>query len=239
MYVQVKKTIKNRNISVTNSDIRKKNDRKQEAGIIDNRPEPIVQKKLQRLTNPKKKTGYSMQLPLQYTKNKQTNIVQVVQRLKGTKGTAQEGKSVPFTLNPEFITKHVANDSGEAVSVTEDRIATGGPPGIVAGTAPNNLAKEADWESAIEGSEAIVPPEDDWSVEYGGGNDSGWADKLAWVEVAGWEAQGTAGNVSAKVTTNKKYVGGTWTVSDCDVDEEENYISGSGNVKMDISHLTS
>lgn len=167
----------------------------------------------------------------------------VVQCLRGATGTAQEGKSVPYTLNQEFITKHVAENINEAVSVTEARIGTGQPPGMVAGKAPNHLAKKSDWESAIDSSDVIVPPIGEWSPEDDiadiDDTTDRWIDKLVKVEVHGWEAIGTKNHVTAKIVTNKKYLGGKWTISDRRHDDQQKYIDGSGNVTIDISHLTS
>ena len=162
----------------------------------------------------------------------------VVQRLKGASGTKEEGKDVPFTLNQKFVDKHVADSEQGAIDVTEARIDSGGPPGIVNGTAPNNVAKQADWEKALTDSEAEVPPDGEWEGIHGDSKDN-WVDKLTRVEVPGWEAQGTKGKVAAKSTVNKKYLGGEWSVNGCQFDEEEDYVNKSGQVTMDISHLTS
>jgi hypothetical protein len=203
---------------------RKQKSSESAAQFVDNRAETATQLKLQAMAN-NSITGRS------------TLAGPVVQRLKGAAGTAQEDAAVAFTLNQEFIDKHVANDETEAEQVTERRIATGKPPGIVAGTAPNNLAKEADWRKAIDDSTDSVPPEGEWSCEYG--KSAEFNERLTKVSVPGWEAQGTAGNVSVKTTTNKKYVGGLWSVDGGTDDGEGGFTEGTATVTMDISHLTS
>ncbi|MCA6924664.1 hypothetical protein [Pectobacterium versatile] len=235
MYEQVGKSKKSKICTVVNSVDQKKNLGKEGSGFVDNRAEAIVQKKLQKMTN----NGQSS--PTYTTGIKQVTNNRVVQCLKGAVGTAQAGQPVTYKLNPDFITKHVANNIEEAVSVTEARIETGDPPGIVAGTAPNNLAKESDWKKALDSSAAIVPPESEWwEGEWEDGNKMvGWVTRLTKVQVDGWEAIGTKGNVTAKVATNKKYLGGTWTVKNCKFDANEDYVDASGEVEMNISHLTS
>lgn len=227
MYAHAEKSRRVQHRAFANSVAQKKTGRKQGTEFVDNRAETLQQRKRQDFASQEASPGI-----MRMFDNR------VVQCLKGAKGTAQEGQPVPYTLNQEFITKHVANNIGEAVSVTEARIETGGPPGIVAGTAPNNLAKQADWESAIDSSDVVVPPPGEWSGEYGDISDT-WVERLAKVEVNGWEAIGTKGNVTAKVATNKKYLGGKWKVSNCRFDDSEEYINASGNVSVDISHLTS
>lgn len=186
--------------------------------------------------------GTAAQLKLQAMANnsiagRSVSANPVVQRLKGATGTAQEDDDVTFTLNQEFIDKHVANDKAEAEQVTERRIATGKPPGIVEGTAPNNLAKEADWKTAIKDSTDSVPPEGDWSCEYGKSEE--FNERLTKVSVPGWEAQGKTGNVNVKATTNKKYVGGLWCVDGGTDNGEGGFTEGTATVTVDISHLTS
>lgn len=161
----------------------------------------------------------------------------VVQRLKGGEGTAQAEERVEFTLGADFIKNHVANNLDEARQVTEARVKSGIPQGIAAGKAANHVAPEAAWRTAIEQSNAVVPPEDEWDGSYG--NYKQFVDKLTKVEVQGWEAQGTEGKVVARVATLKKFVGGHWEVENCEFDDEGNYTDGSGHVTMDINHLTS
>lgn len=163
----------------------------------------------------------------------------VVQRIKGAPGTKQAGKKLEFTLNDDFVLKHVAGDETKAKEVTEARIQTGGPPSMVAGTLANHMASKATWTEAIKASDTIVPPDDVWTSECG---DDGpqFVDKLASVTVDGFEAQGTAGNVVARTARFTRYVGGHWQVTGCEEDDEDgSYKSGTGTVSMDINHLTS
>lgn len=230
MFTHVEKSRKLQTRAVT----QKKNTENYGHELVDNRAETIKQRQSQEVASQGQSSSVRTAVVARLFDN------QVVQRLKGAKGTAQEDKPVPYTLNQEFITKHVANNIGEAVSVTEARIDTGGPPGIVAGTAPNNLAKRADWESAIDNSDALVPPAGEWSGEDYGDTSDNWEERLVKVEVNGWEAIGTKGNVTAKVANNKKYLGGKWSVTNCKFDEKsDSYIDATGNVSVDISHLTS
>ena len=162
----------------------------------------------------------------------------VVQRLKGAPGTKQANKTLEFTLNDEFVTKHVATDLENAKAVTQARIDTGGPPSMVAGTLANHMATEKTWTDAIKASTALVPPEGKWTSDCG---DDGpeFVNQLASVTVTGWEGQGTSGNVAAKASTFTRYVGGHWTVSDCEDADDGGFKDGTGNVTVDISHLTS
>lgn len=263
MQTPADKTSKDADTSATNV-ISKKQTSESTSAFTNNRPQTVAQKKLQELADNSPQVNQlkafqemankSSQLKQSHQVFQQKNnnslpqsssnsSVPVVQRLKGAPGTAEEGTEVTFTISDDFKEKHVANNSAEAVQATERRIATGKPPGIVAGTAPNNLAKLADWNKAIEDSTDLVPPENVWGGDNGFEDKRQFVNQLAKVEVAGWEAQGTKGNVVAKVTTNKKYVGGHWEVTGSEFNDEEDgdgeYKQKSGSVTMDIDHLTS
>ena len=168
-----------------------------------------------------------------------TSITPLVQRLVGAEGTAEEGKPVPFVLEEEFITKHVAKDATEAKTVTEARIATGDPPGMVAGTAPNNLATKANWEKVINANKEIVPPEESgWVVENGDYDGGDHVERLATVTVDGWEAKGTKDKVQVVAKKYKISVGGTWKVTGAEFDDADNPTT-PGNVSLPIYHVTS
>ncbi len=222
MYARKDKPKNGNSRAAANRVNRGKNNIIQGVGFVDKRPEALVQRKLQKMID---------------SVHKSPPGGETVQRLRGAEGTAQEGDDVAYTLNKEFIEKHVADDAGEAETVTQERINSGSPAGIVNGTAPNSLAKQADWESALDTSNDVVPPEDEWEGCYG--DMKQFVNQLTRVEVPGWEAKGTTGNITVKQTTNKIYLGGEWEVKDCTFDTDNEYKDGSGNVTMDISHLTS
>ena len=161
----------------------------------------------------------------------------VVQRLKGAPGTKEAGKAVTFTISDAFKQKHVADDLAGAKEVTNNRIKSGSPAGIVAGTAANHVATEAAWTDAITASTEQVPPDGKWEVANG--DDSEFVNQLARVEVEGWEAQGTLDNVNARAMTLRKYVGGTWKVADSEEDDDGGFKDGVASVSMEIDHLTS
>ncbi|MBB1201203.1 hypothetical protein EGM70_12990 [Enterobacteriaceae bacterium 89] len=231
MYAKKEMSQAERNRRRLNSVAQKRRNEKKGFELVDNRAEVIAQRKHKMMAGNVQHSSINTLFISPGASH------QVVQRLKGAKGTAQENQKAPYTLNPEFITKHVANNLAEAISVTEDRIKTGSPPGIVAGIAPNNLAKESEWRAAIDSCDDIVPPEDEWEGGYG--DDTQWAERIASVSVNGWEAIGTKGNVTAKVATNKKSLGGQWTVSGCQFDTNQDYVNASGKAGVDISHLAS
>ena len=169
-----------------------------------------------------------------------TSNAEVAQRLIGATGSFQEGKKVPFTLSPDFITKHVANNAAEAESVTEARILTGSPAGMVAGTAPNNLAKKADWETAIESNLTVVPDEGQWGADLSYWDDVNEFDpRILFVSVPGWEAIGKTGHVAVSTSDNKKYLGGYWDVSGSTEDANGDYVNKSATINVEIDHLTS
>lgn len=169
-----------------------------------------------------------------------TSNTEVAQRLVGATGSAQEGKKVPFKLSPDFITKHVANNATEAESVTEARILTGSPAGMVAGTAPNNLAKQADWETAVENSLTVVPDKDKWGSDLSYWEDDNEFDpRILFVSVPGWEAIGKTGHVTVSTSDNKKYLGGYWDVSGSKEDTKGDYVNKSASISVEIDHLTS
>lgn len=169
-----------------------------------------------------------------------TSNTEVAQRLVGATGSVQEGKKVPFTLSPDFITKHVANNAAEAESVTEARILTGSPAGMVAGTAPNNLAKQADWETAVENSLTVVPDKDKWGSDLSyWSDDNEFAPRILFVSVPGWEAIGKTGHVNVSTSDNKKYLGGYWDVSGSKEETNGDYVNKSASISVEIDHLTS
>lgn len=234
MNSQAKKTQENISQSIANDVTKVQSDGDSSFQFMDNRSDAIAQRKLQVMAN-----NSTHNTPISFELVQMPNN-QPVQRLVGAEGSSQEGKAVNFTLHQDFIDKHVANDEAEAVSVTEKRVASGKPKGMAEGKAPNNLAKQADWEKAIEDSKEVVPPENEWGNENNlWDDDEQFINSLARVEVDGWEAIGTKDNVKAKQVTNKKYVGGTWSVKNSKVDESGIHTDGTGDVSMEIEHLTS
>ena len=245
MYEQVEKPKEKRSSSVTNFAVQKKKIKQQSLRFVDNRAKH----------NPKKNSvsnedGLTQLMDTKAHCINTWNVMQrgkvgqahnsrrtPVQRLKAADGTAEEGKDAPYTLNADFILKHVANSLTGAEIVTEARIATNKPKGMVEGTAANHVATQDVWEAAINGSNVKVPPEGEWNYENG--DATGRENRLVWVEVDGWEAIGTKGNVKGKAMKIKKFLGGDWSVANTAEDGDGYSLTKTGNVTMDFNHLTS
>ncbi|PRC91836.1 hypothetical protein S2091_3392 [Solimicrobium silvestre] len=165
----------------------------------------------------------------------------VAQRFRGATGTAEAAAEVPMTLNNAFVKNHVAEDAQEAINKTNQRILdVNEPAAMKTGSLANSLAPLATWETAINGSEVVLPPQDDWGGEYGFDDTTTYNHKLTGFTVKGWEAKGKANAVIATEKEISKYVGGEWKVAGGTTTNGSNVNTSADatHVTVDIDHCT-
>jgi hypothetical protein len=185
-------------------------------------------------TSPRMQTPTQLHAPVQRSNATQQPIIQ---RFKGAPQTAEDAVDVPVTLNARFTLNHVAADAAEAVAKTEARIATGQPPAMVAGQLANSLAPAQTWLDAMDASDVVLPPVDDWGDVYGFADASEYKVALDTLDVQGWEAKGLANHVVAEAKEITKSVGGRWTVAGSEYeDEDDNPNPQDTHVSVDIDH---
>ena len=156
-----------------------------------------------------------------------------IQRFTGAKGTNQAGKTIDYTLNDEFTTKHVGDSAGSAIEKTQARLDAGDlASGMIrAGSIGNTVATEAEWDEKIKANKYVIPQnfygpeageEEEDDFDPAAYDESEFSNSDA-MNIKGWDVRLTDGELIAKSTTIKRKVGGMHTVENLDVSIDINH----------------